>query len=204
MKKIFWVVFYPLFFLVSMVTPLRAEDKINPVPYYMRIFLHGNQKMQELPFGFSEWVIIPNITTEPKQVVALVGTSFDWENVGIETHIGFDWSNNIVSPIFDGDIFISFQKMIGFPITSWSDLEWILPASNIQKSQLYIFSELDYELPLGLGQIGIETEDTFFTENGNILSIGPHYVLPVGNKNRLMVSYLFGTNQFWFRSFINF
>ncbi len=204
MKKV-WIISYPIFFLLMMAIPSLAQEKINTTaPYGMRIFLHGNQKMQDVPFGFSEWIILPSVTTDPRQIVALVGTTFEGESWGIETHIGFDWTNNVVSPIFDGDIFISFQNLIGLPISSWSDLEWILLESNIQKSELHVYSQLDYDLPLGLGQIGIETEDVFSPVE-NTFAIGPHYIFPVGNKNRIMISYLFGTtNQLWIRSFINF
>jgi hypothetical protein len=97
-------------------------------------------------------------------------------------------------------------KLFGVPLYTWHNFQWVRTGGS---GTGYWYSQLDWVLPLGLGLLGAETENTF-NKSGNDYSVAPHLALPLSEHLVLVFapqahfnSQGYNGTQIWFRAVMN-
>lgn len=184
--------------LLSLVitAPSFAQTNSN-----IRLLLHGKKQVGKAGFGISGWVVAPNITNAPDKWVSVIGPRYDGNGWWLESMAGTVVQQGTSTPLFD--FRTSLSKFS--PFTAWSNIQWI-DFTKGTNSSFYGYLQLDYTLSGGIALVGLETENVLFREGKDMLSVGPHIIVPFNYMVIAMV-YQFHKdedNQFWTRMVVNF
>jgi len=190
-----------LFVVLSLIAHETKADDFNT-----RILLHDQHTVAESNFGVAGWVIAPNITSSASTWLTIAGPRYDGKGWNVELLGGTVISDGEGKFLLDTRLELT-PKFGDVPIYSWHNLQWINTGGS---GTVYWYSQVDWVIPLGLGLLGIETENTFNTSNDN-WSIAPHIALPLGNHITVVVAPQVHFNgdaeyaefQFWTRLVLN-
>ncbi|MFZ2189338.1 MAG: hypothetical protein WA057_00190 [Candidatus Magasanikiibacteriota bacterium] len=166
--------------LVALLSLVLFSSIAQAETYNTRLLLHGHKTVGE-GFGVAGWVIAPNITSVPNKWVTLVGPCYDGQGWGVELLAGAVVSGG--ESKFLVDVRITFTpKFFGIPLNTWHNFQWIRTGGS---GTGYWYGQVDWVLPLGLGLLGTETENTF-NVSGNDWSVAPHVVISFGDHFALV------------------
>lgn len=186
-----------IFFILIM--PLVASAETTN---HVRLLLHGHHAVEESNFGIAGWVIAPSITDVPDKWIGITGPRYDGEGWSLEFMAGAVISGGEATSLID--LRIEFTPDFwGAPIYVWGNAQ--LVDLTFEEVGGYGYLQIDYVLPLGLGLIGLETENSYHSGPDD-WSIAPQLVLPLSDHFVLVGAYQFhldGSQQLWLRVVLN-
>lgn len=187
-------------FLFAFASTAKADD------FNTRLLVHGHKSVAKSNWGVAGWVIAPNITSSPSTWLTIAGTRYDGKGWNTELMAGTVVSDGTGKFLTDARLELT-PNLWGIPVYSWHNVEWINTGA---RGTMYWYSQLDWVVPLGLGLIGVETENTFGADGAD-WSIAPHIALPLGNHITMIAASQAHFNgdgeytefQFWTRLVLN-
>ncbi|KKQ27503.1 MAG: hypothetical protein US42_C0008G0014 [Candidatus Magasanikbacteria bacterium GW2011_GWC2_37_14] len=193
-------------FIIMLLLLMLFAGVAQAETYNTRLLIHGQKTVGESQFGVAGWVIAPNVTSSSTWV-NLVGPCYDGEGWGVELLGGMVVADGKGKLLLDTRLEFT-PKLWGVPVYSWHNFQWVMTGET---GTGYWYSQVDWVMPLGLGLLGVETENTFNSQ-GNDYSVAPHLALPLGDHLALVFAPQFHFNQvrdytgfqFWFRAVVNF
>lgn len=194
--------FITVLFLVVSVPSMASADDFNTRPMF-----HGHKSVTESAWGIAGWVVAPNVTSSPAKWFAIVGPRYDGAGWNIELLTGAIVDSGEGQCMVDARIGLT-PELWGIPLDNWWNLQWF-DTGGLGKG--YAYTRVDYVLPLGIGLVGLETEN-IFTEDSADWSVAPHAALPLGDHFVLIAAPQFHFNedgdysgfQFWTRVLLDF
>ena len=189
-----------LLFLFAFTSTAKAND------FNTRLLLHGQHAVAESNFGVAGWVIAPNITSSPSTWLTIAGPTYKGQGWNMELMGGAVISGGEGKFLLDTRLERT-PELLGIPVYTWHNFQWINTGGP---GTIYWYSQLDWVVPLGLGLLGVETENTFSADGAN-WSIAPHIAIPLGNHITVVAALQAHFNrdgnyigfQFWTRLVIN-
>lgn len=186
--------------LVAFVSPAKADE------FNTRLLVHGQHAVDESNWGVVGWVIAPNITSSPSTWLTIAGPYYGGKGWNMELMVGAVISDGQGKFLLDTRMEL-VPDLLGVPMYTWHNFQWINTGDS---GTIYWYSQLDWTVPLGLGLLGVETENTFNADGTN-WSIAPHIALPLGDHITMVTAPQVHFNgdgnytefQFWTRLVIN-
>ena len=174
---------------------------------HTKILLHGHQEVKK-GLGTAGWLILADVQNGGK-ALSVAGLRYNspakhwWIEVMGGAVVGKN-ALGVTDKMWLIDIRFS-PPPLGKHFTHWTNVEWVdLP--KLSAGRYYLYYQVDVNLPLGLGKVGLETENTF-KPGKDSLSFGPHLVLAVSKNMKIATAYQwhrkFEGNQWWFRTVID-
>ncbi|MFA6553128.1 MAG: hypothetical protein WCT27_01760 [Patescibacteria group bacterium] len=180
--------------LAAMLSPIQSEasDLCNT-----KLLLHGTKTVADSSqFGVAGWFILPNPGSGT--VVAVAGPRLTTKSGWVELMVGFKSVKQAGELLIDLRVSYDAYK----PIHFWTNVEYFPTTGD-----WYLYVDCNYDLG-SLGKIGLETENTFYVNGRNNLSIGPRIVVPFTGQFAIVGAYQFHSqgnqNQAWARAVVNF
>jgi len=197
-------IFFGIFAAVLVALLLFSGSANAATSTHVRLLLHGTHtNIDDTGFGIAGWLIAPSITDAPSKWVGLLGPRYDGDGWNVELIGGGVIQNGDTTPLVDMRLELT-PELWDVPLYAFSNLQLIDPGD---KNALYVYQQVDYVLPAGIGLLGVETENVFGPED-DMVSIGPQVVVPLaGGRFVLVGAYQFhlgNQSQFWLRSVVNF
>lgn len=186
-------ILFLLFLLFS--TTVQAQET------HVRLLFHDTHtRIADTPFGIAGWLVAPNITSSPGTWLSVLGPRYDGPGWNLELMGGGVITNSEVTPIIDLRLDLT-PDLLGVPVYGYVNTEWVDPGDG---NTLYLYAQLDYVMPRGIGLVGLETENSW-QGGSDTLSVGPHIVVPLGQLAFVTAYQIHrGTDQLWIRCVINF
>lgn len=191
------------FFLLSSLASL-AQAADSP---HTKLLFHGHQTVKK-GWGTAGWLILTDINSGGR-VLSVVGPRYDSSDQRwwIEVMVGAVVAKNASGQF--GEVWLLDIRFspppLGKHFTHWTNIEWV-DLRKVKTGRFFLYYQLDANLPLGLGKIGVETENTF-KPGKDSLSFGPHIVIAVSKNMKIATAYQwhrkFEGNQWWFRTLID-
>lgn len=192
-----------LFLLLGSMALAQAKASVHT-----KILFHDHQEVRK-GFGTAGWLILADINNGGK-VLSVAGLRYNSQNKPwwVEVMGGGVVGKNAggqMDKMWLVDVRIS-PPPLGKHFTHWTNLEWV-DIPKVKVGRYYVYYQINANLPLGLGKVGVETENTL-KPGKDSLSFGPHLVLAVGKSMKVSFVYQwhrkFEGNQWWFRSLFDF
>lgn len=184
--------------------PALAQAKAS---VHTKILFHSQKEIAK-GWGTAGWLVMPDISSNGR-VLMVAGLRYNspkawWIEVMPGAVAGKDALGQM-DKMWLVDIRFS-PPALGKHFTHWTNVEWVdLP--KLSAGRYYLYYQLDANLPLSLGKIGLETENTF-KPGKDSLSFGPHIILAVSKNMKIATAYQwhrkFEGNQWWFRTVFDF
>ncbi len=192
-------------FIIALLSLVLFTGLARAETYYTRLLLHGHKTVGESGFGIAGWVSAPNISLACTGLT-IVGPMYKGEGWDVELMAGEVVSGGSGKFLVDSRLELT-PKLWGVPVYSWHNLQWVKTGGT---GMFYWYSQLDWLVPLGLGLLGLETENTF-NHTGNDYSVAPQVVIPLADHLALVFAPQFHFNQardytgfqIWFRAVVN-
>lgn len=171
---------------------------------HTKILFHGHQEVKK-GLGTAGWLILADINNGGR-VLSIAGLRYDQKPWWVEVMGGGVVGKNAAGQtdkMWLVDVRIS-PPSLGKHFTHWTNIEWV-DIPKIGGGRFYLYYQLDANLPLSLGKVGVETENTLKPGQDN-LSFGPHLVVAVGKNMKVSFIYQWHRrqgNQWWFRSLVD-
>lgn len=195
-----------LFILFFSFTHVAAEAQLTGArdEQNLRLLFHVHNGGVEQGWTPVAWAIAPAIDEDAEKWIGLAGARYDGKidektnkpTWNLEVLAGALFAGDNETPLLDLRITPpKFSKRW----SSWGNARVIDPFGE---EKFYFYGMLDYAIP-GFGKVGLESENLFKPGDDN-LSIGPHVILPFGERVAMVVAHQFHSDGFADESWVRF
>jgi hypothetical protein len=191
--------FLVIFVIVIFLTPEFVYSETS----HVRLLVHGTRTIENFDIGnigIGGWLIAPSIGDAPDKWLTVVGPRFENAGFNLEIMFGALILKQDVKPMIDIRVGLT-PKLLHIPVSVGGVFEY-----NFSTESFYSFLQIDYVLPAKLGLIGIESENSYFLDKEDDLSVGAHLILPVGKGFAFVLAYQFHKDEshhLWVRVVFN-